>query len=332
VGGWTGFLELDDVRSVGPDLYNSTRNARRDRPVIPDPEGTELNQALLSYADERYSLALGRQRLALDDQRFIGPSSWRQNEQTLDAATGRARFSRAELFYSYVDNVNRTVGPDRGSPPGDLRSDSHLLNARFVLGPLGSVTTFAYLFDFDNAPELSTNTYGAMWNGSFSVGGGLSAVYSLSFAHQADASNNLNDFTARYGQLQAGVRYRAWTVLAGRDVLTGDRNKLNASFQNQLGTLHGRQGFTDKFTTTPAQGLIDDYVSFSGSWRNLNLLVTAHRFVAEASDQDYGRELDVSITYRLATRYDVLIKFADYSSDGFTFDTGKLWLQLGANF
>src|SRR5687767_6914069 len=23
--GWTGFLEVDDVRSIGPDLYNSTR-------------------------------------------------------------------------------------------------------------------------------------------------------------------------------------------------------------------------------------------------------------------------------------------------------------------
>jgi hypothetical protein len=330
--GWTAFLEIDDVRSVGPDLYNSTRNGRLDRPLVPDPEGTELNQALLSYADERYSLTLGRQRLALDDQRFIGPSSWRQNEQTLDAVTGRARFSWAEFLYSYVDNVNRTVGPDRGSPPGDLRSDSHLLNARFILGPLGSLTTFAYLFDFENAPELSTNTYGAMWNGSFAVGRSLSLVYSLSFAHQEDATNNLNNLTAQFGQLQLGLRYRGWTAQIGRDALTGKRNQLNASFQNALGTLHGRQGFADKFTTTPAQGLIDDYVSLNGTWRNLNVLVTVHRFAAEASDQDYGHELDVSVTYRVATRYDVLLKLADYSSDGFSTDTGKMWLQLAANF
>jgi hypothetical protein len=330
--GWTAFLEIDDVRSIGPDLYNSTRNGRIDRPVIPDPEGTEVNQGLLSYAGEIYAFTLGRQRLALDDQRFIGPSSWRQNEQTLDAVTGRVRYSRAEFLYSYVDNVNRTVGPDRGSPPGDLRSNSHLLNARFVLGPLGSLATFAYLLEFDNSPELSTNTYGAMWNASFELPRGFSAVYSLAFAHQEDSTNNLNNFTAQFGQLQLGLRYRAWTATVGRDVLTGDADQLNASFQTPLGTLHGRQGFADKFTTTPAQGLIDNYISFGGTWRNLSLLLTAHRFEAEVNNQDYGRELDVQVTYRVATRYDLLLKLADYSSDGFATDTGKMWLQLAASF
>jgi len=330
--GWTAFLEVDDVRSIGRDLYNSTRNGRIDRPLIPDPEGTELNQALIGYADERYTFAVGRQRLSFDDQRFIGPSSWRQNEQTLDAVTGRARYSFAELAYSYVDNVNRTVGPDSGAPPADLRSNSHLLNARFVLGPLGSLSTFAYLFEFDNSPELSTNTYGALWNGSVGLTDTLNLVYTLSFAHQEDATNNLNNFTAEFGQLQAGLKYRNWTALIGRDVLTGDRNQLNASFQTPLGTLHGRQGFADKFTTTPAQGLTDDYVSLNATWRNLNLLVTVHRFAAEVTDQDYGSEVDVQLTYRVATRYDVLLKLADYSSDGFATDTAKMYFQFAASF
>lgn len=332
VRGWTGFVEVDDVRSIGPDLYNSTRNNRLDRPLIPDPEGTEVNQAMLSYADERYALTLGRQRLSLDDQRFIGPSSWRQNEQTLDAATARVRFGRAEILYSYVENVNRTVGPDRGSPPSDLRSDSHLINARFVLGPLGTFTAFGYLFDFENAPELSTNTFGALWNGSYPLTRSLNLVHTLSFAQQDDAGDNLNNSSAQFGQLQAGLRYRNWTALIGRDVLTGDETAVNDSFQMPLGTLHGRQGFADRFTTTPPQGLIDDYVSLTGTWRDLNVLVTLHRFEAEASDQRYGRELNVQLTYRVATRYDVLLKLADYKSNGFATDTAKMWFQLAANF
>jgi hypothetical protein len=331
-GGWSAFIEADDVRSIGPDLYNSTRNSRFNRPLVPDPEGTEINQALVSYADERYVLTLGRQRLSLDDQRFIGPSSWRQNEQTLDAVTGRVRYSRAEVLYSYASNVNRTVGPDRGSPPADLRSDSHLINARFILGPLGTVTTFAYLLDFDNGPELNSNTYGALWNGSYALTRNLSLVSSLSLAQQEDAADNLSNFKAQYGQVQAGLRYRTWTALAGRDVLTGDRTQLNASFQTPLATLHGRQGFADKFTTTPPQGLVDDYISLTGTWRNLNLLVTLHRFEAEASDQEYGRELNVSVTYKVASRYDLLLKLADYSTDGFATDTGKMWLQLATSF
>ena len=43
-----GFLiELDDIRSVGNNLYNSTRNGNTNRPVVADPEGTDVNQALI---------------------------------------------------------------------------------------------------------------------------------------------------------------------------------------------------------------------------------------------------------------------------------------------
>ena len=45
-----GFLiEFDDVRPVGNDLYNSTRNGNTNRPVVADPEGNEVNQALIFY-------------------------------------------------------------------------------------------------------------------------------------------------------------------------------------------------------------------------------------------------------------------------------------------
>ena len=42
-------FELDDVRSIGNDLYNSTRNGNTNRPVVADPDGTEVNQALILY-------------------------------------------------------------------------------------------------------------------------------------------------------------------------------------------------------------------------------------------------------------------------------------------
>ena len=66
--------------------YNSTTNGRTLYPVIPDPENYELNRFQLTNTSlPGTTLTLGRQRIALDDQRFVGPVGWRQNEQTFDA-------------------------------------------------------------------------------------------------------------------------------------------------------------------------------------------------------------------------------------------------------
>ncbi|MEZ5303023.1 MAG: alginate export family protein [Verrucomicrobiales bacterium] len=56
-------------------------------------------------------MTVGRQEIALGDQRFIGTVGWRQNEQTLDAA--RLRFQpHSDLWidYAYVWRVNRIFG------------------------------------------------------------------------------------------------------------------------------------------------------------------------------------------------------------------------------
>jgi len=96
--------------------------------------------------------------------------------------------------------------------------------------------------------------------------------------------------------------------------------------------LHLFQGWADKFTTTPPQGITDDYASVAGTWGGFNLQVVWHRFEAEAVDRDYGEEWDISVSRRFATRYDVLVKGADYSSRGFANDTTKWWVQFIANF
>ena len=330
--GWTALAEVDDVRSVGADGYNSTRNGERTRPTVADPEGTDLNQLSLGYADERYMFTLGRQRLLLDDHRFISPSSWRQNEQTFDAVSARVRFARAEVFYAYLDEVQRIFGPDSGVPPPSLSSDSHLLNVRVPAGALGSVVGFAYLLDFDNASALSSDTYGVLWTGTYPLSGSLGLVHAVSYAKQHDAANNPTDFEAHYLQLQLGLRYRGWTGLVGRDTLSGDATQPNRAFQTPLSGLHLFQGWADKFLTTPPQGVTDDYASISGMWRGFNLQVVWHHFEADAVERDYGEEWDVSVSRRFATRYDVLLKGADYSSRGFATDTTKWWVQFVANF
>lgn len=329
---WSALVEIDDVRPVGADLYNSTRNGESNRPVVPDPEGTELNQAALQYSASRYFLALGRQRLNLDNQRFVGASNWRQNEQTYDTVTARARLPRTDVLYGYVENVNRPFGPDDGMPPADFRGQAHLLNVRQDAGSLGSVTAFAYALDFDNAATLSSRTFGLRWTGSYPLAGEWRALQATSFARQSDAGDNPVDVSADYWQFEAGLKFRDWSFLVGREVLEGHPALPDRSFQTPLATLHAFQGWADKFTTTPAEGIEDTYVTISGESRELKLQLTWHDFGSQAGDRDYGREWDASVSYRIANRYDLLLKAADYVSGGFSSDTTKLWLQLAANF
>lgn len=329
---WSTLIEIDDVQSIGNDLYNSTRNGAANRPLVADPQGTEINQAVLQYSASAFSLALGRQRLNLDNQRFVGASAWRQNEQTLDALSARGRLPHTEIAYSYVINVNRTVGPNDGAPPADLRGRVHLFNVKQDAFALGSVTAFAYSLDFDNAAALSSRTLGLRWTGSYPLGGELHALQATSFARQSDAGDNSADFTADYWQIELGVKLKNWSLRLGREVLEGDRDRADRSFQTPLATVHIFQGWADKFTTTPPAGIEDSYATLAGSSGNLMVQLTWHDFAAQALDLDYGREWDASVSYLFAQRYTVLLKAASYSSDGFAADTTKLWLQLTASF
>ncbi|NND64741.1 MAG: hypothetical protein HKM24_02145, partial [Gammaproteobacteria bacterium] len=57
-------FEVDDVMEIGNDNYNSTNNGKVTRPMVVDPEGTEVNQAYVSYggiADT--TVKYGRQRM-----------------------------------------------------------------------------------------------------------------------------------------------------------------------------------------------------------------------------------------------------------------------------
>ena len=89
-GAWSGFsglLEFDAVSHLDGDHFNDTRNGQTGYSAVPDPKGSEVNQALIRYDAEQGSVVAGRQRINLDNQRFIGGVGWRQNEQTFDAAS-----------------------------------------------------------------------------------------------------------------------------------------------------------------------------------------------------------------------------------------------------
>ncbi len=66
------------------------------------------------------TLTLGRQRINLDDQRFVGNVGWRQNEQTYDGfRVVNKSIPNLTVDVTYFDQVNRVFGKE--SPVGPLQ-------------------------------------------------------------------------------------------------------------------------------------------------------------------------------------------------------------------
>lgn len=335
-GGWKGLsasLEFDNVTVLGDDdAYNSTTNGVTGRPVVADPEYTEVNQAYLQYKGSTFTGVLGRQRITLDNQRFIGNVGWRQNEQTYDAVTLRSTaLPKTTLQYSYIANVNRITGPDEGVQPANYHGATHVLNAKFDAGAFGAVTAFSYLLDLENAPALSSSTYGLQWTGKHKLDETTNLMWAASYATQSDYADNPNDYDADYYLLEASATRGRFGVKAGYEVLGGDVQP-NHAFQTPLATLHAFQGWADKFLTTPSAGVEDLYVGGSVTAGPVKLDLTWHEFSAEATSASYGDEWDASAAWKFAKNYELIVKLADYGADGFATDTTKAWVQFSAAF
>ncbi len=335
VNGFSGFAEFDHLQVIGSEDYNSTRNGRTAYPTVADPEGTDLNQAYVQFKNDTTQVRLGRQRIRMDGERFIGAVGWRQNEQTYDAfLVESSALTGAKITYGFIDTVRRVFGPDSGNPSATFDSNSHFINVQLTKLPVGTLTFYDYYLDFDNAANLSSNTWGLRYNGSHKLAEKTSLNWGLEYAQQQDAADSVANVDADYTQIELGLKHGAFGVVIGRETLSGESGTfaVNPAFQTPLATGHKWQGWADKFLTTPSGGIEDIYVGVSGSLGGFNAQAVWHDFTAEATSQDYGSELNLSISRKFAKRYEVLLKFADYSADGMFTDTQKFWLQLGASF
>ncbi|MEN9310791.1 MAG: hypothetical protein RLY77_916, partial [Pseudomonadota bacterium] len=107
--GWTVLLEGEGVAGAGN--YNSGANGKTQYPVVMDPTGAELNQAWVGWKNAQGGITVGRQRIALDNQRWVGNVGWRQNEQTFDAIGAQWKpVAGLTLNYFWLDKVHRAAG------------------------------------------------------------------------------------------------------------------------------------------------------------------------------------------------------------------------------
>lgn len=342
--GLSGLIEADNTSRIGDASYNNTRNGQgtlvAGNSVVADPDGSEINQALLRYDFAQGNLVVGRQRINLDNQRFVGGVAWRQNEQTYDGLLGQLKpIDKLTLTYAYIDNINTIFGPgdnrfDNRTNPANIEGHSHLLNAQYVVSPALTVTAYNYLLGLDNIDNvnqqamlgnLSSKTYGTRLNGTLA---GVS--YALEYARQRDYADNPLELSSEYYLAELGYTLSGVALKGGLEVLGGDSGPGNRAFQTPLATKHAFQGWADMFLTTPADGIKDSYLSASLPLLGGTLTGMYHDYRAELGSSHYGDEYNLSYARPIPGVKGLvgLIKAARYDADDLHVDTDKLWLQM----
>jgi hypothetical protein len=313
-------------------------------PVVADPESYEVNRLQLTNTSlPGTTLTLGRQRILLDDQRFVGNVGWRQNEQTFDALrVVNKSLAALTVDVAYLNQVNRVSGPE--SPQGRFEGDGYLGNVTYQT-PIGKITGFGYVLDFEPIPasrvpaalnpvRSSTETYGMRFAGDRPFGK-FKLGYAASYATQENYGDNPFVFDLDYYLAELTGTFRQFSVTLGQEVLEGNGV---VGFATPLATLHKFNGWGDKFLATPANGIDDRYASVGyqlkgvAKLETLSALVAYHNYESERLAVDLGTEVNVQLQAKYQ-RFLGTLKYADYDAkSGATpvayQDTVKYWVMV----
>jgi hypothetical protein len=335
-GPWSALVE--GQATLAPiDHYYDGLNGSTSRPLIADPETVSLYRAQLRYATKAFAITAGRQRIALDDERFVGAVNFRDNGQSFDAV--RIELTPLKGFkadVSYAWSVRTIWGVNgAGARQQAVSGDNVFANLSYAT-PIGTLTGFAYLVDQDEPVvqgfRLSSQTYGLRFAGSRTLAKSVKLSYQASYARQSDWHRNPNDYRADYYFIEAGLDVAGWKLTTGYEVLGADQGAALTSFQTPLDTGFKFQGWADKFLTTPPNGVRDLYAGIGYGWKAfgpakaVSLQAVYHRFDSDRLDLHYGDELDLLASAKFG-RVTISMRYAAYWAKQFATDTHKFWLQ-----
>ncbi|WOF44840.1 hypothetical protein KNJ79_08140 [Sphingopyxis indica] len=335
-GRWSALVESQGNLAIVDD-YDDGLHGPATQPLIADPDNIALTRAQLRYAAPGFAITAGRQRLGFDDERFVGGVGFRQNGQSFDAL--RAEITpvagvKADL--AYVWSVRTIWGIDGAGARQQAVSGDNLFANIGVATPAGTLSTFAYLVDQDEAAvqgfRLSSQSYGVRLAGARPLGK-TKLSWQFSYARQSDWHRNPNDYAADYWLADAGVDFGGPQLGAGYEILGASDGAAFTSFQTPLATGFKFQGWADKFLTTPPDGVRDLYASAGWRWKALGpfdavtLQAVYHDFRSDRASRPYGDEIDLVASAKRG-KLAASARYARYRADGFATDTDKIWLQL----
>jgi hypothetical protein len=340
-------VEIDNV-NVLSDKYNSTLNGNTAYPTVLDPKVTEINRAQLTWTpSETTTVTLGRQRMILDDARFIGNVGWRQDEQTYDAVRLDTTLWRVKLTGAYIGRVNRVVAEAK-----DWYSNSYVLNAGYSVSEALKFTAFDYALRFSTAataPVAADQTnaaassvsikglraFGGDWVSSFKLN------YVLQYAEEKPNGLNPAVFKLHESMVEGSGTWDIYTLKLNYEALEGNGT---VGFVAPLGTSHAFQGFDDVFSATGGNktfvnGIDDFSTSFviaghTKPWApyfmNPTLTVVYHDFKTDRLDLKIGKEWDAVLVAGITKNLSLMLKYADFDRASTTMPASrtKTWLML----
>jgi hypothetical protein len=340
-GRWSVLVEGQaTLAAIG--RYDDGLHGASSRPLIADPENIALYRAQLQYRAPGLTVTAGRQRIALDDERFVGAVNFRDNGQTFDALRVEwSPLARLKMDLSYAWSARTIWGIDGNLARQQAVSGDNVFANLSYVTPIGQLTGFAYLVDQDESLvqqfRLSSQTYGVRLAGTRPLAKAVKLSYQLSYARQSDRHRNPNDYRANYYLADVTLDLHGVKLNAGYEVLGAASGKSAGvtltSFQTPLATGFKFQGWADRFLTTPPNGLRDLYAGLGYGWTKLGPLdalsfqAAWHRFDSDRLSQHYGNEVDLLVTAKRG-RSALSLRYADYRADRFATDTRKLWLQF----
>ena len=301
--------------------------------TVADPQTIQLN---LAFQTKTTTLTLGRQRINLDDERFVGASGWRQNEQTFDAVRGVQSFALPGVPFTvdvtYSDKQHTVFGQT------GTRDAYHgrfwFIGAGAKLGPV-NLKAFSYLLDYDptafTIQNNSAQTYGLRATTVLPLSKAVKLSLAGSFARQSSYGTTPFHFAADYAAAEGKLSGFGLTGTVGYELLGSDGG-LHA-VQTPMATLHKFNGWADIFlAATPNAGLQDVYGGLAYSFptvkavKGLTAQVIWHQYDAAQGGKGYGHEIDSALGFRTG-HVGWLVKYADYTARGFGTNTQKVWLE-----
>ncbi len=314
-----------------------------DYQTIADPSQTRISQANLDYTIAGTSFIVGRKMLALDNHRYIGHVGWRQMPQTFDMIGAISNsIENLTVTAAYISRVNRIFAND--DPSSTLDTNTTILNASYAFAPELKLTGYGYMIANVN------DTFGLRATGGMKFPWGK-VSYETEYANQSKASleedspnllgngHETPDVDAQYSKL--GVKVNASGFVAGIDYeVLGKRAGAKGTgntgaFSTPLATLHGMNGWADKFLTTPEDGLVDTSLTLGYVDKNIGRIIAIyHMFESDRGNKDYGDEFDIIYAKKLSKSLSLIAKAALYNQgdDLNNNDTTKYWLMLDYKF
>ena len=326
--GLQGYVEYEGTHALQSD-YNNGRNNKPEFSTVADPGYNELNQLWISYSGFSDTIIKGgRQRIKLDDDRFIGNVGWRQLETTFDSVL---------ITNESIENLTANVGYIGNAQTGTSTTeniDAPIINLNYKAGEYGNLIGYGYLLDYTEQENYtkSNQTYGIRLNGSPKVNDIITAHYTAEWSLQKDYQHSPVDYEAHRFNLIGGVTAYKVTLQGAMEQLNGVG--ANQRFITPLGSNHAFQGWADLFLVTPDNGLRDVFGTVSTNLDNDSFILSGiyHDFTDDTGQTHYGKEYDFQAIKKFDKHYSLLGKYAYYDADQLNTDTQKFMFQGNVNF